>query len=85
MATDDDVIADFAAAVNMTGEELESWLDTEESKSVGRREPGDESVGHHSGRRIVTLLGKDNRDDTDGDVAHMRKVVGAPVVAGWMS
>jgi hypothetical protein len=71
----DRVRADFAEAVNMTGRELERWLGTEESQSVGVSDGG-ESVGHESGRRIVQLLGTRKGDLTDDDYAHMRKVVG---------
>jgi hypothetical protein len=70
----DDVWDEWRNAVNMTAKELEGWLDTDESKSVGQ---GDgESVGHRSGRRIVDLLGTKKGDLTDSDVEHMRKVVG---------
>jgi hypothetical protein len=70
----DDVWDDWRDAVNMTAKELEGWLETDESGSVGQ---GDgESVGHRSGRRIVQIL-KGSKDDlTDSDVEHMRKVVG---------
>lgn len=44
-------------------------------KQVGQSDGG-ESVGHASGRRIVTLLQTKKSDLTDDDVAHMRKVVG---------
>jgi DNA replication initiation complex subunit (GINS family) len=69
----------------MTGRELERWLDTEESRSVGvtkgggekKTDPGrEESVGHRSGRRILTLLRTDEADLDDQDYAHMRQVVG---------
>ncbi|MEO7177904.1 MAG: DUF3140 domain-containing protein [Allosphingosinicella sp.] len=67
--------ADFAAAVNMDADELEAWLETAESKRVGfKREDGDESVGHASGRRIVRLLR--HGPSKESDFAHMRKVVG---------
>jgi hypothetical protein len=70
----------FADAVNMTAPELNAWLRTPESKSVGwKGEDGKgagESVGHASGRRIVALLGKDAADLSDDDYAHMRKVIG---------
>ena len=70
----DDVWDDWRDAVNMTPKELEGWLDTDESKSVGQ---GDgESVGHKSGRRIVEILGSKKGDLSDSDVDHMRKVVG---------
>ena len=36
---------------------------------------GGESVGHHSGRTIVAILGKKAELDED-DYAHVRKVVG---------
>lgn len=65
----------FGEAVNMTAGELEKWLDTEESQSVGQSDGG-ESVGHASGRRIVALLRARKDDLTDDDIAHMRKVVG---------
>ena len=70
----DDVWDDWKSAVNMTASELEKWLDTDESKSVGQG--SGESVGHQSGRRIVTILGTKKGDLSDDDVAHMRKVVG---------
>jgi hypothetical protein len=76
MAADglDDVWDDWQEAVNMTASELEKWLGTEESQSVGQGEG--ESTGHRSGRRIVSILRADKSDLTEDDVAHMRKVVG---------
>jgi len=68
---------DFAAAVNMTPAALEKWLATTESRAVGiTHGEAHESVGHHSGRRIVDLLRKPARDLDEHDLAHMRKVVG---------
>jgi hypothetical protein len=67
---------EWKAAVNMTAKELERWLETEQSQSVGQRRDGGESTGHKSGRRIVALLGKNRSQLTDEDVSHMRKVVG---------
>ncbi|GAB1815738.1 DUF3140 domain-containing protein [Mycobacterium sp. MUNTM1] len=66
----------FQDTVNMTARELEKWLDTEESKSVGQKQDGDESTGHASGRHIVEILKAKRADLTDADYAHMRKVVG---------
>ncbi|WP_033439114.1 DUF3140 domain-containing protein [Saccharothrix sp. NRRL B-16314] len=66
---------EFEDAVNMTAAELERWLKTEESQSVGQSDGG-ESVGHESGRRIVELLRKKEDEVTDDDREHMRKVVG---------
>src|SRR5262245_47594850 len=70
------VESDFGKAVNMTAKELERWLATDESKSVGQSDDGGESVGHESGRKIVKLLRGRTADRTDGDYAHMSKVVG---------
>ncbi|PSL47110.1 uncharacterized protein DUF3140 [Saccharothrix carnea] len=66
---------EFDEAVNMTAAELERWLNTDESKSVGQS-TGGESVGHESGRRIVELLRTKKGELTEDDHAHMRKVVG---------
>ncbi len=70
------VIKEFDDAVNMTAKQLESWLKTEDSKSVGQKDDGDdESKGHKSGKRIIDILQKKKDDYTDDDVSHMRKVV----------
>jgi hypothetical protein len=66
----------FHDTVNMTPRELERWLGTEESKSVGQKRGGGEATGHASGRRIVEILKAKRADLTDADYAHMRKVVG---------
>lgn len=67
----------FQEVVNLSAEELEAWLKTDESKQVGFKGEGkSESVGHASGRRIVTLLGKQGEELTDDDYRHMAKVVG---------
>ena len=74
---DAEVYAEFREAVNMTAGELEKWLGTDESRQVGQKSSaGAESVGHDSGRRIVTLLGTRKGDLTEADEQHMRKVVG---------
>jgi Protein of unknown function (DUF3140) len=73
----DQIAKDFQEAVNMTPAELERWLETEESLSVGWTKEGEgESVGHHSGRRIVEINRKKKADLTDDDYGHMRKVIG---------
>ncbi|NYD23762.1 DUF3140 domain-containing protein [Kineococcus aurantiacus] len=69
-----DVEARFHEAVNMTPKELEDWLGTEESQSVGVGEG--ESVGHRSGRRIVEILREKKADRSEDDHEHMRKVAG---------
>jgi hypothetical protein len=61
----------------MSPSELEEWLATDESQSVGQKRDGDgESTGHAEGRRIVELLRKKKGDLSDDDYAHMRKVHG---------
>ena len=70
-------LRDFRSAVNMTPAALEKWLATGESRAVGiTHGEGTESVGHHSGRRIVDLLRKADAELSGDDLAHMRKVVG---------
>ena len=79
MAAKDDhaeVLRNFRAAVNMAPAELEAWLETAESRKVGFRRDGGESVGHASGRRIVAILGKREAELDGADYAHMRKVIG---------
>ena len=71
---DQQVIEEFDGAVNMTRKELEEWLQTDESRSVGQG--SGESKGHESGRKIVEILQKKKSDYTDEDIDHMRKVVG---------
>jgi len=70
---------EFKEAVNMSAAELEDWLTTQESRTVGWKGAdgkAGESIGHASGRRIVTILRKSENGLTDDDYAHMRKVVG---------
>jgi Protein of unknown function (DUF3140) len=70
----DQVYFEFRERVNMAPKDLEGWLRTDESKSVG--EGSGESKGHRSGRRIVEILGKRKGDLTASDVDHMRRVTG---------
>ena len=73
----DEVWDDWTAAVTMTASQLQDWLGTEESQSVGQKDAeGGESTGHGSGRRIVEILRAKKDDLTEDDVAHMRRVVG---------
>lgn len=71
-----EVKADFDEVVNVTASQLEKWLKTDESSSVGQKEDGDsESTGHRSGEKIIAILGKKKADLSDDDYAHIRKVV----------
>ncbi|UNI17614.1 hypothetical protein JDV02_003945 [Purpureocillium takamizusanense] len=79
------VVQEFNEVVNMTAQELEQWLKSDDSQSAGwpKDDGGDdadgESVGHDSGRRIVEILesnpDKDPEKYTEDQVQHMRKVV----------
>ena len=71
----DEVYSDFYDCVNMQPKELEKWLDTEESRSVGDSDDG-ESTGHKSGRRIVEIKNTKKSELTDSQYEHMQKVVG---------
>jgi Protein of unknown function (DUF3140) len=65
----------FRKAVNMTAEEIASFLKTPESRKAGYFHKGEsESVGHVSGRRIVRLLR--NGWKSKRDLWWMRKVAG---------
>ena len=67
----------FKEAVNMSAKAFTAWLATDESKKVGfKAREGEESVGHQSGKKIVTLLAKTQTKFTTADTAHARKVVG---------
>ena len=67
----------FKQAVNMSPQKLAAWLETPESKEVGfKSSEGGESVGHHSGRRIVDLLGQTQAEFSSEDLAHAKKVIG---------
>jgi hypothetical protein len=72
----DEVWDDWQGAVNLTAKQLEDWLATDESRSVGQQEDDGEATGHKSGRRIVDILRTKKGDLTEEDVSHMRKVVG---------
>ena len=72
-----EIRADFGDLVNMTRKEIEDWLDTDESKSVGQSGgSGGETVGRDSARRIVRILGTKVGDYTGEDIAHMKKTNG---------
>lgn len=71
----DEIYSAFYDRVNMQPKELDEWLETEESRSVGDNDNG-ESTGHKSGRRIVEIKRTDKNELTDGQVEHMQKVNG---------
>lgn len=66
---------EWKTLVNMAPAELEDWLQTEESRSVGDNDGG-ESTGHKSGRRIVKIKRTNKADLTESQWDHMATVVG---------
>jgi hypothetical protein len=68
-------IDEFHKVVNMSAQELESWLETKESQAVGQKNGDDESIGHKSGQQIIQLLQKKQNEYTDDDLGHMKKVI----------
>ena len=71
----DQIWDEWRDLVNMAPKDIEDFLKTEESQSVGDAEEG-ESTGHKSGRRIVKIK-RTNKDDlSDDQWDHMAKVVG---------
>ena len=74
---DKKAVEEFKKRVNMTPKEIEKWLNTKESEKVGYKEnETDESVGHKSGKQIIKILDKKQRDYTVDDLKHIHKVVG---------
>ncbi|WP_079129176.1 DUF3140 domain-containing protein [Streptomyces qaidamensis] len=53
---------DFRELVNMTPADLEKWLESDASQSVGQQQDGGESTGHASGRRIAAIETRSARD-----------------------
>lgn len=71
----DQIWDEWQEFVNMTAGELDDWLETEESRSVGDSDER-ESTGHASGRRISEILRTRKSDLSEDEWRHMGKVVG---------
>jgi hypothetical protein len=72
----EEVYQEFKDSVNMAPKEIEDWLDTEASKSVGQDSGDGESVGRKSARKIIEIK-RTNKDDlSESDYEHMQKVNG---------
>ncbi|MBW4697800.1 MAG: DUF3140 domain-containing protein [Aphanocapsa lilacina HA4352-LM1] len=69
------IVADFQQVVNMSSKEIERWLATKESQSVGQKQDENGSIGHQSGKKIIQILDKKKSDYTDNDMQHMQRVV----------
>ncbi|CUH38854.1 hypothetical protein JSE7799_01572 [Jannaschia seosinensis] len=72
----DEIWDEWRDLVNMSPKEIEDFLDTDESKSVGQDSGDGESKGHKSGKKIVEIKHTKKDDLTEGDWDHMAKVVG---------
>lgn len=72
----DEIWDEFRELVNMAPKEIEDFLETEESKSVGDTGGEGESTGHKSGKRIVEIKRTNKSDLRDDQWDHMAKVVG---------
>ena len=68
-------IKEFNEAVNMTASEIEDWLDTDKSQSVGQKDDNGNIKGRESGKHIIEILNKNKSDYTEEDMARMKKVV----------
>lgn len=76
MAKDhEEIWQDFGDLVNMAPKELEEWLATDESKSVGDSDDG-ESTGHESGRKIVKIKRTKKAELSEDQWEWMNKVNG---------
>lgn len=69
-----DIYDEFYDKVNMTPSELEDWLETDKSKSVGQDDGDGESKGHKSGKKIIKIKRKQKDELTDTNYGHMKKV-----------
>lgn len=71
----DQIWDEWRELVNMSPKDIEDWLATVESKSVG--DTGDaNSTGRQSGKRIIEIKRTNKTDLSDTDWDHMAKVTG---------
>lgn len=69
-----EIYEEFYDNVNMTPSELEEWLETEKSKSVGQDSEDGESIGHKSGKKIIAIKRTNKAELTAANYEHMKKV-----------
>lgn len=74
---DNDALVDsFFSAVNMSADELRSWLANPESKESGQKpENGGKSIGYQSGQKILSILSKDRSTFDSSDYEQMKRTV----------
>ena len=72
----DEIYDEFYDKVNMQPKEIEDWLETDESKSVGQDSGDGESIGRKSAERIIEIKRTNKADLSEDDYDHMKKVNG---------
>ncbi len=72
----EEVWKEFQEKQNMTSSELESWLDTEESKNAGKEMDNGETVGHSAGRSILNIREKSKSELTEANWDRINETVG---------
>ena len=70
-----ETLEEFQEAVNMEAKEIQQWLKTKESNSVGQKDKKGKIKGRKSGKKIVKILKKDRSDYGKKEFKHMKKVV----------
>jgi len=70
----EEVYQEFKGNINMAPKEIEEWLETEESKSVGADSGDGEPKGRKSAKKIIGIRRKNKDELTDSDYEHMQKV-----------
>jgi len=70
----EEIYQEFKDNINMPPSEIEDWLDTDESKSVGIDSGDGESKGRKSAKRIIEIRRKNKDELTKDDYSHMKKV-----------
>lgn len=72
--SNDEIYQEFNDSVNMAPAEIEDWLGTDHSKSVGQDSGDGESKGRKSAKKIIEIKRKKKDDLTEADYEHMQKV-----------
>ena len=70
----EEIYQEFKEKINMSPSEIEDWLNTEESKSVGIDSGDGESKGRKSAKSIIEIRRKNKDELTKDDYSHMKKV-----------
>ena len=70
----EEIYQEFKDNINVPPSEIEDWLDTDESKSVGIDSGDGESKGRKSAKRIIEIRRKNKDELTKDDYSHMKKV-----------